>query len=124
MYLPLHILIATKQAEKAYGYKYRHGCVIFNGRKIVSKGCNKQRHTPELYKYGYKRCWLHAESDAIIKGNPFDMMDAELLVVRLGKTKLSNSKPCAACMSMIREAGIEKVFYTDATGSFQMIEVW
>ena len=118
------LMIAIRQAEKTYGYRSRHGCVIVNGKELVSKGHNKRKHTPKLYKYGYKRCWLHAESDAILKAEcPRKLWGADLLVIRVGKTKLSNSKPCIGCMSMIKEVGIRRVIYSDIAGVLQTIEM-
>ena len=101
-------------------YKSRHGAVIFDKKgNIISKGYNRKRFVPKLKKYGYKYCFLHSETDAIIKAERDDLIGSTLLVIRKGPTKLSNSKPCIACTSMICETGIKRVFYSNTLGDIE-----
>ena len=104
-------------------YKYRHGAVIFRGKKVIGVGWNKRRRTPVLYSYGYKTCMLHAESAAILDVNYLDdIRGSDIMVVRICKTKLGNSKPCEYCMAMIKEVGIRNVYYSDRDGRIVKIK--
>jgi deoxycytidylate deaminase len=102
--------------------RFHHGCVIYNKRgKVLSTGFNKIRFNPLLSHYDYPKCLLHAESDAILKSNRKDLKNSNLLVIRLGKNKLCNSKPCKHCMSMIYEVGIKHVYYSDVDGMIKQL---
>lgn len=115
---------ATHASQKTNGYRYKHGAVIFDKLDIISIGYNKQKHTSTLYKYGYKRCWLHAESDAILSySRILDLHRYSILVIRKSKTKLSSSKPCESCMALIREVGIRTVYYSDKDGFIKKMKI-
>lgn len=119
---PLAIYEAMKSERQ-----YRHGCVIFEKNQVIASGHNKKRFVPALKKYGYKRCLLHAESDAILKTDrSAQLKRATLLVLRISKArtiraKLCSSKPCENCMAMIRERGIRKIMYSLSNGNFETI---
>lgn len=116
--------LATLESRRAIGYRFRHGCVIYGKEGVVAKGHNKQKYHPQLRRYGYTRnCWLHAESDALLKCGGTDLRKSTLLVVRKSKTKYSNSRPCPCCMAMIRERMIRRVIYTDTLGGIVMIDM-
>lgn len=118
-----HILLAIKYASNVNLARFKHGCVIYDEKHIISCGFNKCRSNPILYKYGYKNgAMLHAESDAILKSR-CELKGSSILVVRLGKNKLCNSKPCAHCMAMIIECGIKHVYYSDKFGKIQELNL-
>lgn len=111
---------AAHNAKKSL-LKNQHGAVIFNGSKVYATGYNKNIFFLNLHKYGYDRATLHAEIDTILKiRKKYEHLT--LLVVRLGKTKLRNSKPCKSCMAVIQEVGIERVIYSDQLGMYK--EMW
>lgn len=117
------ILLAYDDAIKSE-HQYKHGCAIFDKNKIIVTGRNKKKFVPSLKKYGYKKCLLHAESDAILKlerEQPMNKVTLLVLRVSKAKTKLCNSKPCEHCMAMIRERGIRKIMYSLPSGSFETI---
>lgn len=111
---------AILAAQGANGYSNKHGAVIFKGKRILSVGRNKQKKTPLLRRLKYRSCWLHAEADAILKADGA-AKGANLLVIRIGKVKLRNSRPCTSCLSLIAESGIKDVFYSTAKGGIEKL---
>jgi len=99
--------------------RFHHGCIIYNKKHIISTGSNKKRSNGILAKYGYYNCLLHAESDAILKADRNELKGASLLVIRIGKSKLCNSKPCSHCMALIKESGIKEVYYSGPDGELK-----
>lgn len=102
------IKYATKQAELS-SYGYRLGAVVLSGKRIVSKGYNKLKTNPKLFKeYGYYS--THAECSALMRAAGGDT----LVVVRIKKNgDLACSKPCEKCQRFIKDYGIKRVFYID-----------
>jgi dCMP deaminase len=92
------------------------GAVIVKGNKIISVGFNKNKtHTKS--NHAWKR--LHAELCAIIKAKQ-DLTGSSIYVYRETKNgNLGLSRPCASCMEAIKEAGINKIYYTTETGFFE-----
>ena len=98
----------------------RHiGCVIVNNNVIVSTGYNgPPSGLPHCDEVGCIREKLnipsgtrmevcdavHAEQNAIIRGDPLRLKGATLYV---------NAKPCKMCARMIINAGIKRVVYID-----------
>ncbi len=55
--------------------------------------------------------------NAIIGSYLTDLKDASLLVVRIDANRnITMSKPCPACMHLIRAAGIKDLFYSNFEG--------
>jgi len=118
-----HIIkYAIQEAQKSE-FKFRHGCVIFKGSKIISTGYNEVRYCKRL-DYRYKK-WinsLHAEQRTILFTNA-NIKRCSILVVRINKNnKLVNSKPCKVCQSLMQDVGITKIHYSDKDGQIQMLE--
>lgn len=113
---------AIKSAGNVSFQKFRHGCVIFNNRRVISTGHNKKTPNTKISKYGYYNCWVHAEADAILKSRE-PLNGASLLVIRAGKTTLGNSKPCKHCMALIADVGIKNVYYSDRDGHIVYIRL-
>jgi dCMP deaminase len=95
------------------------GAVIVKGNIIVSTGFNgAPRGLPHCIEIGCLRNELkipsgtmheicrgvHAEQNAIIRGDPLRMEDGTLYV---------NAKPCKICAKMIVNAGIKRVVYVE-----------
>lgn len=117
-----HISTAVKAASDSVLYRFKHGAVIYDkSGKIISTGRNISHYRPGLKKYGYKSLFLHAESDAILKTNIECLKGANLLVVRVGKHKLCNSKPCKHCLGLILQTGIKHVYYSDVSGEIEKL---
>ncbi len=107
------INIAIEEAKKS-DHKQKVGAVIFDKKRIISKGHNtcqksvKKLH-PKFQRFKYS---VHAEVDSIIKAKK-DLKGTSILVVRLNKNnQFRLSKPCFNCMNYIQYVGIKKVFYS------------
>jgi deoxycytidylate deaminase len=107
------INIAIEESKNS-DHKQRVGCVIFNKKRILSKGYNSSQKSvknlhPKFQKFPYS---VHAEVDAIIKAKK-DLKGSSILVVRINKhDQLRLSKPCQNCMKYIEYVGIKKIFYS------------
>lgn len=112
---------AVAAANNTSFHHFAHGCVIFRGDNIISTGHNKKIASTRVARFGYRNCWLHAEADAILKADAKQLRGASLLVVRAGKTKLCNSRPCTHCMALIEEVGIKDVWFSTKTGEIEVM---
>ena len=114
------INIAIKEAQKS-NFKHRHGCVIFNGARVINAGFNEIRYCSKLNKK-YRK-WinsLHAEQKTILFAQS-PIKRCSLLIIRINnKNQLVNSKPCKMCQSLIADVGITKVYYSDKSGLSQI----
>ncbi len=110
------ISAAVKASNNVSFINQQHGAVVYNKDGILSTGWNKRHKVPSLGQYGYYYCMLHAETDAILKAPSNKLQGASLLVVRNGKTKLKNSRPCDHCWAIISEVGIKDTWYSDVHG--------
>ena len=113
---------AIEQAKKSECL-HKHGAVVFEGHSILSSGYNKNYFTPEVRKYGYKWCSLHAEADAILKSDHRKFRNKSLLIIRWGLTKLKHSKPCPGCLALIKDHGIKTIYYSDISGGLTKMKV-
>jgi len=107
------INLAVNEALKT-DYFWKVGCVIFKGKKIISKGHNyphksvKKLH-PQFQNY---KGSIHAEVDAIIKAKT-SLKGSYMLVLRISKgNRFKISKPCKNCMKYIEHVGIKKIYYS------------
>lgn len=117
-----HCLQKAIQASHRSLNKNQHGCVIFNKNKILAIGHNKMINLLSLKHFGYDRGTIHAEADALLKTKR-NFKNAEMIVIRNGKIKLKNSKPCSSCMAMIKEMQIKNVYYTNKDGIMEMMSI-
>jgi deoxycytidylate deaminase len=64
---------------------------------------------------------MHAEMDVLRFAQPGD----ELEVLRFKKCdhELTMARPCSTCMSLIREAGIKRLRYTNWDGNWEELRV-
>ena len=91
-------------------HEFKHGCVIVKGSRIISKGYNSNKtHTKAPCPFKT----IHAESHALLSIKRSKTMGATAYVYRGTKDGLNaDSKPCIYCESMLRSAGIKKVYFT------------
>lgn len=121
-----HLTKAIKAAENAYLYKYKHGAIIYDKKgTIISSGFNKKRSSACLGKYGYFNCWHHAESDSVLKAlrAGYDLRGCSILVIRIGRNKLCNSKPCSHCVAILLDVGITDIWYSTRQGEIKEMEL-
>jgi tRNA(Arg) A34 adenosine deaminase TadA len=92
-----------KEAEKVQGRNYRHVAVVFKGGSILAVGNNVSRH---------------AEVAALSKLFPSKRIGTTVLSMRIRKHgSFANGKPCEACMTFMRWAGVKKVVYSNSDGT-------
>ena len=102
------------------------GAVIMYGNKVISKSVNKNKTHPIMDFYNKCMPWtkvayLHAEMGALINAHwrmcPNMLSKCTVYVARkLNKEGFGYARPCDACMSALRDAGITKVVYTTEYG--------
>ena len=107
--------IASKEAVKSK-HKHRLGAVIAKGHRILATGFNQIRPSAQT-----RTPTLHAEGAAILKllkeKRLSDLAGSEMYITRFTKGgAVGLSKPCAACMDLIRSVGIRKIHYTTNDG--------
>lgn len=114
--------MAENMAELSTYRRYKVGCVIVYHNKVISTGCNKDVSHPLQKKYDLYRnipdeCphKLHAEVDAIkhVINLDIDWSKVSIYVYRKMRSKpYGISRPCKACINLIKDLGIHKVYYT------------
>ena len=114
---PYGFRIASKEAAKSSHSQHRLGAVIVKGSRILSAGYNDIYRSSRLLHVNT----LHAEAAAILKllkeKRLSDLCGSELYVTRFTRGgSVGCSKPCAACMDLIRSVGIKKVHYINTKG--------
>ena len=105
-------------------HNVKHGAVLVKKGKIIQSGRN-QYCGMERIRHFNSRIWsIHAEMN-ILAGLPRNMTrGADIMVVRVNsRGDIVNSKPCHICMSMIKNAGCRKVFYSNDMGEISSEKV-
>lgn len=125
--------VAQSVSELSEFPRIQIGAVIARKHMILAVGTNQEKSHPLQKKYNRNRfekeqdtCQhhLHAEMDALLKvKNNTDLFKATIYVFRRnGNGNLAMSRPCAACMTKIKEVGIRKIHYTtDAGYAFEQL---
>jgi dCMP deaminase len=120
-YLNIALMVATRSTC----IRRKYGAVIVKNDRIISTGyngaargednccdigeCERQRlNIPQGERYELCRA-VHAEANAIINGNPTDMIGATLYLNGIFQ---ENPQPCAMCQRMIANAQIARVVTT------------
>jgi deoxycytidylate deaminase len=111
---------AKKASEKGYG-RFQLGAAIYDKKgRLISIGWNKQKTHPKYGSFIFNR--IHAEGDALIKAlkKTRNLKGAYIVVYR---RRGNNAKPCHCCESMLRQAGIAKVYYTNGNKSLSTLQL-
>ncbi len=105
--------IARKQSLLST-HKTRVGACIVKKNKIISYGHNNPKKThPLAIKYN-KYKGICAEMDCIIGHNRTIFKGAIIYVYReLKNGTIANAKPCHACMDLIKDCKIKRIYYTN-----------
>ena len=117
----------AEELAKNSEYKWKLGAVITQNGKIVSSGIATDKTHPEQYRHSLitgrlKEEWgqrLHAEFIAILRlpRNFIVNNKTDLTIVRvLANGQRSMARPCATCMSKIKETGIRNIYYSTPDG--------
>lgn len=118
--------IAQAVAKRSTCIRRQYGAVIVKDDRIISTGYNgsargednccdkgvcwrEENHIPHGEQY--EKCQaVHAEANAIINGNPSDMIGATLYLAGYENGELiEEPEPCMMCRRLITNARIEKV---------------
>jgi pyrimidine deaminase RibD-like protein len=104
----MSLKLATKLAQSNTTYsRWPLGCVITKGGAVQSVGWSSLKSDPR-----FERCSVHAEEHAL-RQMRYEANGCVLYVARLLRTgHLALAKPCAACQTLIRQAGVKRVVYT------------
>jgi tRNA(Arg) A34 adenosine deaminase TadA len=100
----IHQLIQNAQLSTL---KFKHSAMIVSGGKCIAVAHNADR----TYIRGKIYSGLHAEHAVINRIRR--TVGCTLIVIRVSKTGLlGESLPCAECVTLIRIAGIKKIYYS------------
>lgn len=122
--------VAKRNAKKSTYTRFNYaknrisiGASIVKGNYVVSNGTNKiKTHTFQHLYNTRASCVtpsprIHAEIDALIYSRYDDLSGCEMFVYRANADgTLGNCKPCNACRSAMKDAGIKHVYYTTEDG--------
>lgn len=115
--------LAIQQAVNSDNEKFRLGAVIFKGGRIISKGNNVSKRSPDIIRFSLS-CGIHAEMAALNKHKYAreKVADATIFVVRINKSgHLSMAKPCDECCKHLRKANIRQAIYTVSDNEFGIL---
>lgn len=107
--------ICRKLALKSTHPVHHHGAlIVYKNRKILGLGFNQQKTHPKA-SHPYK--FLHAEVSALLSTEGESLKNCSVYIYRETKDKRqAMSRPCASCMKTLKEAGIQKIYYTVDNG--------
>jgi len=118
--LSRYLNLAKRMAAKSNHHTYKLGCVAVNKGRVIGLGNNKLKTHP---KSPHEWSMIHAEFDMLLGADPADLHGAEVLVYREKKKgNMGMAKPCKGCEKLLRDAGINRVYYTtdDGCESYEM----
>ena len=103
---------ATKEASRS-SFRFQVGATVVKGGRVLASAHNALRYTSSN-KHTRHTLSLHAEIAALLKASKkTDLKGSILFVSRLRRDGgLGMARPCAFCMSFIREVKVKKVVYT------------
>lgn len=111
--------------------RYHVGCIAVLKNRIVSASCNKLKTHPKQAEYDKYREFNNIKSDpknmhslhaeiaclSMIKEHDINYKDLELYIVRLRRDRdYGLARPCAACMNLIMNKGIRRIYYSTNVG--------
>ncbi|MCX9024642.1 MAG: deaminase [Candidatus Methanoperedens sp.] len=109
------LALARQISKKSDHPKYKMGCVIVKGKKVLGVGFNTcKTHTKSPHKYKS----MHAEFMAAINAE-FDIAGSTAYIFRQQKDGTwAMAKPCGHCWAFLMSNGVKKVVYS-FQGSFK-----
>lgn len=117
----------AKDISMLSNHRARLGCIVVDKHRIISSGCNSKTKCHPLqieldnqFFPGYENKGpIHAETAALLPliRRRVDLTGATLYLYREDRNgNLAPSRPCARCMTLIRELGIKQIKYTTSDG--------
>jgi deoxycytidylate deaminase len=123
--------VAREVAKTSNHDAARHGAVIAIGNEVISASSNIQNKSHPIQKHynAYRlrynidnfRHALHAEISALIRAKkivrPEMLSKMRVYVYRvMNDGRMGMSRPCCACLAMIKDLGIKHIYYTTEDG--------
>jgi deoxycytidylate deaminase len=107
--LPHPFHTAKREAKKSTMRPQVGAVIVLDKQRFT--GYNKPKTNPKFANpEKHVRISVHAELDCLDRGVEFT--EGELYVYRELEGLPAMARPCNHCMTFIKEAGIEKIFYT------------
>jgi deoxycytidylate deaminase len=107
------IKLAKKEAEKSE-HKFRVGAIIYDGKRIISRGYNQVHCWSSKLHPKFKK-WdtsIHAEAMAILNAKR-NLKGKSIVVVRINRNgNYMLAMPCKHCMSYLQYVGIKNIMYS------------
>ena len=111
----------------------RHFSFILDKTMIISIGLNSLKTHPLNLKYNYVNknkekisdiVGTHSELSAVIKLGEEDCSGLTLVNTRINRNNLLDfSAPCSGCSDMIRQLNFKEVWYSNANGLFNKLNL-
>lgn len=113
-------------------YRCRHASFILYRDKIMSIGINHPNKThPRNLQFGYRNkrnqpinniIGIHSELAAVIKLGRQDLNELDIVNTRIDRNnQLALAKPCVGCQDMLKQLGINRIFYSGNNGKFEQL---
>ena len=122
----LSYLNCAKQISTQSNHRYKIGCVVVSGHRIISSGCNSDTKTMPIQakldsEHFNCECAgkVHAETEALLYfiRHHISLNGATLYTYRERKDGTYGcARPCHRCMQLIKLVGIRKIVYTTNDG--------
>jgi tRNA(Arg) A34 adenosine deaminase TadA len=112
--MPRHDRFIARAIEVAAtsAHRWRVGCVIADGSRVMGHACNKFRNPPHI---DHHNASLHAEAAALARCSSGDTAYVAR-VDRCGRTRLA--RPCEKCSLDLLHWGIRVVVFTSDDGGY------
>jgi deoxycytidylate deaminase len=118
---PDSILRQVKREALKAEMRHRVAAVVVRGGRIISSSYNQRRHVNLPDAWMNREDTVCAERAALLKC----MNTAKGGTLYVGRYtqggKFRLAKPCEACLRMMNDLGIRRVFYTDNNGIFKEV---
>jgi len=113
-------------------YRCRHASFIIYKDKIMSIGINNPNKThPKNLKFGYRNkrnepineiIGIHSELAAVIKFSRQTLQDLDIVNTRIDRNNmLVLAKPCIGCQDMLKQLGINRIFFSNNQSRFEQL---
>lgn len=114
------IKTAISEARRSDHSLFKHGCVIFKGKRVLAAGHNRIRSARSISTRFVNHPYsIHAEIDAILRARR-NLRGCSVLVIRLSKNgRLVYSRPCEQYRKYIDYVGIRHIFYSTSNGGVE-----
>lgn len=120
-----YFMLAKDVSKMSDHHKIKIGAVIVHNKEVISIGYNHKKTHPmqkrlNLLRFtdSFDKChhYIHAEMMALVNAKYHDLTKAKIYVYRESKLGIQMCRPCAGCLSAIKDAGIKTIYYTTSDG--------